>query len=142
MKTTNRKNWMIGAGMMAALAIFLLPTTNAEAAHRHHHHNRNSVSLSFGGGGCGGYWVPGHYETTTETYLAEAGHYENQWVPAQYKLGYDHCGKQIQILVADGYWAKVWIPERYETRTVQYWVPGYYASYGGPRVGVGLNFRF
>lgn len=69
MKTTNRKNWMIGAGMMAALAIFLLPTTNAEAAHRHHHHNRNSVSLSFGGGGCGGYWVPGHYETTTETYL-------------------------------------------------------------------------
>lgn len=141
MKTTNRKNWLIGAGMMAGLAIFLLPTTNAEAAHRHHHHHNNSVSLSFGGGG-GGYWVPGHYETRTETYLAEAGHYENQWVPAQYKLGYDHCGKQIQILVADGYWAKVWIPERYETRTVQYWVPGYYASYGGPRVGVGLNFRF
>lgn len=141
MKTTNRKNGLIGAGMMAALAIFLLPTTNAEAAHHHHHHNRNSVSLSFGGGG-GGYWVPGHYETTTETYLAESGHYENQWMPAQYKLGYDHCGKQIQILVADGYWAKVWIPERYETRTVQYWVPGYYASYGGPRVGVGLNFRF
>lgn len=141
MKTTNRKNWLIGAGMMAALAIFLLPTTNAEAAHRHHHHRNNSVSLSFGGGG-GGYWVPGHYETRTETYLAESGHYENQWVPAQYKLGYDHCGKQIQILVADGYWAKVWIPERYETRTVQYWVPGYYASYGGPRVGVGLNFRF
>ena len=139
MKTTNRTNWMIGAGLMAALAIFLLPTTNAEAAHhRHHHHKKNSVSLSFGGGS---YWVPGHYETRTETYLAEAGHYENQWVPAQYQTRYDHCGHKVQVLASNGYWAKVWIPERYETRTVQYWVPGYYAN-NGARVGVGLNFRF
>jgi len=77
----------------------------------------------------------------TETVLVEGAHYESQWVPEQYTTVYDAHGCSRRVLVAEGYWTKVLVPARYETRTIKVWVPDYRPS-SGPVVNVGLGFRF
>jgi len=71
-------------------------------------------------------WVPEHYETRTERVLVENAHYERQWVPAPAYTVYERWGATYTVPARSGYWTKVYIPARYETRTVSVLVPGYY----------------
>ena len=129
---------LLGAGLMAALLLALVPAKEAHAqgvviigGSTHHHHSD-------------GYYVPGHYESRTESVLVESAHYEKQWVEPMYKTVKLEGGVKVKVLVRDGYWQDVYVPERYETRVVQFWVPGYYVgrSHRSPSFSVGLGFRF
>jgi len=50
---------------------------------------------------------------------------------------YDASGNAQTVKVKDGYMASRVIPAQYSTVSRQVWVSG-----GGPRVGLGLGFRF
>ena len=130
---------LLGAGMLALLVLACVPAREAQAqgvvrisgSVGHHHHYTSQ-------------YVPGHYETRAETVLVESAHYEQVWVEAQYKTIKLNDGTKISVKIEDGYWSKVYVAERYETRAVQVWVPGYYVErrYERPSIGIGFGFKF
>lgn len=71
-------------------------------------------------------WVPGHYETR----------YEQVWIPGQNRTVWiepvfewrEHCGKQIKVLVREGYYKEVCDTGFYETRETSFWVEGYWQT--------------
>ncbi len=103
--------------------------------HGHDHHGRCIGYPHFGsryyhvhGPAC--VYTDGYYSTTNERVFVPA-RYENQYVPPRYELRVRSDGRTVNVLVANGYYTKVYIPERYETRPVQVWIPaswscGYY----------------
>jgi Ni/Co efflux regulator RcnB len=87
-------------------------------------------------------WVPGHYEERTERVLVEAGHYENHYIPAVYERRTDRRGRSFTVLVQPERTERVWVPERYEMRTVRYWIEGYWVESSQSCAKPGLNLRF
>ena len=100
-------------------------------------------------------WVPGYYQTHTETVLVEPGHYDWQTqrvevepgryeihqIPAVEETRRDAQGKEYKVVIqparTETVWVppkyeertvKVWIPDRYETREVKVWIPGHWVS--------------
>lgn len=144
----NKGIW--GALFVVALTMWMMPSDAKafdlkEKKHKHHHHhhhnhhNHGGVGIGFSTGGST--YVPGHYETTTQTVMVEPERYEEQYVPPVYKTILLKDGTQVTVKVSDGYYTKVLVPARYETRVVQVWVPGYYVQ-SKPTVNIGLGFRF
>ncbi|HEY3321748.1 MAG TPA: hypothetical protein VGP72_14855 [Planctomycetota bacterium] len=90
-------------------------------------------------------WVPEHYETRMEQVLVEAGHYEKQWVSDTREFRRDRWGHGYST-ARSGYWTEVYVPARYETRTVSVLVPGYYRDVAAPcmpapRIAFGYRHR-
>lgn len=145
------KAWM-GAALALAMVVFFAASSNAQAFDKkdfkkddhHHHHDHDHVGIGLGFSTSSRTYVPGHYEAQSQTVMVEAEHYEDRWVPETYKTLLLKDGTQVTVKIADGYWTKVFVPARYETRVVQVWVPGYYIEDNRPavRVGVGFGFRF
>jgi len=71
-------------------------------------------------------WVPGHYETVTETVVVAPGHYEKQWMPPVYQTVVSSDGTSTQVKIKDGHDKDVWVPAKTETRTKQVWVEGHW----------------
>ena len=69
---------------------------------------------------------PGHYELRREEVLVEAGHYELRRIPASRRVIRDRRGRIIRIIIEPARVEKVWVPDRFETRTVRVWVPARY----------------
>ena len=144
---TKRLSLTLAAGMVLALCGFLGTSSKAEA------HERFALGVNFGTPiryvpPVERRWVEGHYELRTETVLVAPECSERQWVPAVYENRCYRPGHYARVLVAAGYYQTVCIPARYETRTVQAWVPGYYVDAPGcyyPRhssFNLGAFFRF
>lgn len=136
---------LLGAMMFLGAICFYAQSAQAFDAHKHkhhhHHHHGGSVGIGFGVGSSS-QWVPGHYETSTQSVLVVAEHYEKQYVAPVYKTVQLSDGTEMTIKVSDGYWTKVFVPAQYETRVVQVWVPGYWVETSQPSVRIGLGFRF
>jgi hypothetical protein len=77
-------------------------------------------------------WVEGHYITQTQSVLVEAAHYENRWVAPVTELRYDRHGRSYLLQLRPGCYEQVLVPDRYETRCVQVWVPGYWETVAAP----------
>lgn len=132
---------LLGTGLLAALLLACVP---AYAAH--------ATGVVRIGGSIGhsryekAYYVSGHYETRAETVLVEPAHYEKVWVEAEYKTIELKDGTQVSVKLSEGCWNKSYVPDRYETRYVQVWVPGYYLesrpAYPSLGIGIGIGFRF
>jgi hypothetical protein len=99
----------------------------------------------------------GYYETRTETVMVAPERIERQWVEPVFVIRHDSEGRSYSVKLSDGYFREVVIPARYETRTVQVWVPVTYAApvyvapvpsvvggafYHGRHVSVGVGFGF
>ena len=71
-------------------------------------------------------WVPEHFETRSEQVLVSPTHHVQQYINPVYENRLDHCGRVYTVCVQPGYWTRVCVPARYETRCVKVLVPGYY----------------
>jgi hypothetical protein len=158
MNTTNRNTTQRNAGkgllvsaLLVGTVLAFAPAGKAEAAMPHghhwapppHHHGHRAPGFGiFLGAAPRADYVPGHYETRTDTVLVAPERIEKRWVAPVFETRYNADGTPYTVKVCDGYWTTVNLPARYETRVVQVWVPGYYASSPGPRVGFGLGIRF
>lgn len=89
--------------------------------HRHNHWNDRYIVRA--------YFVPGYWESRTEVVLVEPARYEEQWVDPEYKDIVGADGKTVKIKVREGYYRQVYVPPRYETRTLQYWIPGSWLTF-------------
>ena len=94
-------------------------------------------------------YVPGHYETRYETVLVEPASEQRRWAPDLRETRYDRYGRPYTVVVRGGYWERVCVPARYETRAVSVWVPGYYQACAvpvyerpRPRFNLGAFFGF
>ncbi len=65
----------------------------------------------------------GHYESRVTQVLVCAAHTENVWCAPVYRSIY-YCGNYSQVLVTPGYYRSYFVPARYETRYVRFWVSG------------------
>lgn len=89
-------------------------------------------------------WVPGHFVQQVDQVLVARGHQERRWVPPTVL----RTSMGVQA-IAPGYFQVVWIPDQYQQRVTQVWVPGHYiavaaAPHFGPpayRGGFGLSYR-
>ncbi|MCY2924438.1 MAG: hypothetical protein NT031_03215, partial [Planctomycetota bacterium] len=93
---------------------------------------------------------PGHYEDRVETVLVEQGHWQKVCVPAVQQMVYDRHGRAKVVTVVPERREKVWVPDRFETRTVRVWVPPVYATRPvgacgaavvAPSISIGGRFR-
>ena len=130
-------------------------------------HDHGGIRLSFGGPvypapvvavpAVERQFVPGHYESRTETVLVEAAHYERVYVAPIYETRYDRWRRPYTVCVRNGYYNDVYVPARYGNRVVSVWVPGYWqeVAVAAPPVcypapvyrprpwwDVGFSFRF
>lgn len=72
-------------------------------------------------------WVPGCYETVAQQVWVP-GRVRQVWCEAVYDTCYDACGRPYRRCVSQGYWKTIQEPGCYETRYVQVWREGYWAS--------------
>lgn len=86
-------------------------------------------------------WVPGTHVARTERVLVQDAHYVNQWVPPLYETRYNRFGRPYTVCVRKGHHVRVLVPARYEMRTVQHWVPGYWREVCAPQRPV-FSFLF
>ncbi|MFC1588213.1 hypothetical protein ACFL54_07880 [Planctomycetota bacterium] len=70
-------------------------------------------------------WIPGHYIYKTQDILIP-GYFKEVWVQPKFKVFKKGCFR-LRIKIRDGFYKRVWVSERYETRTVKVWVTGYWA---------------
>lgn len=138
MKTTNG---LLGLGTICAMVLVFSVSSSAFGFDHHGGHGGHGGSWHGSShGGIGFVVAPrpsGYYQTVTETVLVQAETVEQYWVPPVYNTVTDASGNPQTIKVQDGYMASRVIPAQYATVTRQVWVPC-----GGPRVSVGLGFRF
>ena len=147
---------MLGKGMLhlswtAAVIVGLAALSGSAEAHDH---GRVAVGINLGGPSyCAPAveqrYVPGHYENRYETVLVEPASEERRWVPELLETRYDRHGRRYTVIVREGYWERVCVPARYETREISVWVPGYYEAYPvtvcerpRPRFNIGAFFGF
>ncbi len=69
-------------------------------------------------------WVPGHYETRSET-IWVSGPCEQVWVPPRFEYVWKNHHK-VRVLVTPGHYETIHHPGRYEIRETHVWVPGHY----------------
>jgi len=137
---------LLGAGAVFALLLVFGMSGEAFGAHHpggghghggHHgwsHGHRPSLGLGFA-------IAPrpsGYYQTVTETVMVAPERVEQYWVPAEFATVTNSDGTTQQVKVRDGYMASRVIPAQYTAVTRQVWVP----CGGGPRIGLGVGFRF
>lgn len=67
-------------------------------------------------------YASGYWETRNEQVWVP-GTERRVWVEPQYEVTRDPNGDERRMLVREGYWKTVQDAGRYETRTVQVWVP-------------------
>jgi hypothetical protein len=72
-------------------------------------------------------WIPGRYETVAQQVWVP-GRTRQVWCDAVYDTCYDACGRPYRRCVSQGYWKTIQEPGCYETRYVQVWREGYWAS--------------
>ncbi|MEI7836402.1 MAG: hypothetical protein WCK05_08310 [Planctomycetota bacterium] len=151
--TRTCKTIMMAAATVTAAVCF--PMT-AQAGH-----GRGGLSIAIGGLFGGPAYgppavqqvlvAPGHYEDRAETVLVEAGHWEKVCIPAVERLVYDRHGRARVVTVVPAHKEKTWVPDRFETRIVQVWVPAVYATQpvagcgAGPvlpAISIGGRFRW
>lgn len=63
----------------------------------------------------------GHWQTVSEQVLVP-GYWREEHVPPTYGWTVDHCGCRRWTMIDPGGCRRVWVPERWETRTRQVWV--------------------
>jgi len=63
----------------------------------------------------------GHWQTVSEQFLVP-GYWRDEHVPPTYGWVVDHCGCRRWAMVDPGGCRRVWVPDRWETRTRQVWV--------------------
>lgn len=146
------KTITIAAAMMAAVCMPM--TARAD-------HGRGGLSIAIGGLFAGPavcapaveqvLVVPGHYEDRVQTVLVEQGHWQKVRVPAVEQMVYDRHGRAKIVTVVPERREKVWVPDRFETRTVRVWVAPVYrtrpvAACGpvtvAPSISIGGRFRW
>jgi hypothetical protein len=71
-------------------------------------------------------YVPGHYESRTETVLVQPAHYERISVAPVYETRYDRWRRPYTVCIREGGYRDVYVPARYENRVVSAWAPGYW----------------
>ncbi len=74
-------------------------------------------------------YVPGRYEVSQQQVYIP-GHWTREYVPPQYERR-EVNGRNVQVMVREGYYEPVYVPERYETRPVRVWVPAHWACAAG-----------
>jgi hypothetical protein len=142
------KSWMAIAGLVVCAAFGM----SAQAA------TRVDFGIGLGGGYAPYYPAPvyaapyyaapvceGHYETRVERILVASEGRERRYIQPVYETRY-YNGVPQSFCVNQGGWTEVYVPARYENRSVQVWVPGcasYYVAprYVTPSFGLDLNFR-
>jgi hypothetical protein len=89
------------------------------------------MHYAFGGpqrhcsGGQVQHWVPGHFECVDQRAWVP-GHCERVWVPAQYELAYDACGRPFRRLLCTGYWKTIEHPGHWKLQQVRQWIEGHW----------------
>lgn len=63
----------------------------------------------------------GHWQTVSEQFLVP-GYWRDEHVPPTYGWVVDRCGCRRWAMVDPGGCRRVWVPDRWETRTRQVWV--------------------
>lgn len=64
----------------------------------------------------------GHWKTRSYSVLVEPAHYEMQVIPAQFQTYRDYYGRLVTVCVQPERQERIFVPDRYETRTQQVWV--------------------
>ncbi|MCY2930127.1 MAG: hypothetical protein NTV86_11665 [Planctomycetota bacterium] len=118
---------------VAMTAAVCFPMT-AQAGHGH---GGGGLAISLGGvfpiGNCAPavqqvMVAPGHYEDQVQTVLVAKGHWEKVCIPAAQQMVTDRHGRTRLVTVVPEHKEKVWVPDRFETRTVRVWVPPVYQA--------------
>ncbi|MFK7960623.1 MAG: hypothetical protein AB8G96_08850 [Phycisphaerales bacterium] len=80
-------------------------------------------------GACGErIFVAGHHTWVNERICVQRARVDRVWVDAVYRTRYDACGTPYRVCVREGYWKRVHIPARYESRPVRRWVAGQWTT--------------
>ena len=72
-------------------------------------------------------YVPGHHEDVVREVWVP-GQTKRVWVPPEYQVVHDSCGRRREILVRPGYWREHCEPGHFETRSERVWVPGHWKT--------------
>ncbi|MDZ4860548.1 MAG: hypothetical protein SGI88_16345 [Candidatus Hydrogenedentes bacterium] len=72
-------------------------------------------------------WMPGHHETFYRQVWVQ-GHYENRYVPAEYRKQI-YNGVAQTVCVREAHYAQIWVPGHYTTVTDRRWCEGYWTCH-------------
>lgn len=117
--------------LILAFILMAFPIAASEhGCHNHGHngHSHGQICHGHNHHGHGHRWTPGYYVSRYENVLVCHGYFSTVYVPPETRTE-SQDGKEVVIIVREGYTHLVWILPIYEMRLVRVWISGCYVRF-------------